>query len=305
MIRLSHTLIHALILTLLAALLAALPASAREVRFDQGALERRFQLHLPDAPDGPLPLVVVLHGAFMNDQRMIVATRGRWEKLAQSEGIAVAIGSGLHRLWDIGQGDGAELLVPRRNDLAYIDQMIAETGRIAAVDPERIFVVGLSMGGQMTYAYACQRDTVRAIATVAMPLPMTLSDECEATRPRPALIIHGTADPVVDYDGGDIPAGPGISTQIASHGETLGLFARRAGCEAPGPVQVFDKVDDGTRAELVRWQGCDLPIWGLTIKGMGHHWPGGGPDLPDAVIGPGTEELDGAVFVWAFFSQFD
>jgi polyhydroxybutyrate depolymerase len=286
------------------ALCVAGAAQAEVIRFEQDGLPRHFQLFTPSETTGPLPLVLVLHGAFQNDERMRRTTRGTWEGLADYEGIAVAFPSAHLRFWDVPGLGGSVGETVARDDFAYLDRVIAEAGARTEIDPDRVFLAGLSMGGQLAYAYACSRPGVRAIATVAMPLPASLVAGCRTGPALPALIVHGTEDPIVPIVGGTLPAGPTTATPLVSHARTQAIFARRAGCDRAEEDRRYDFKDDGTVAIFTRWHGCAAPVWALTIEGMGHRWPGGGPDLPEAIIGPQTEEVDGASFVWSFFDQF-
>lgn len=292
---------------LLALILMLCPAAAfaTEIRFDLEGHARRFQLFAPDAPEAPMPLVLVLHGAFQTDNRMIAATRGRWETLAKERGFAVAFPNAINRLWDIGKGDGTFTGNPRRDDVAYLDQVIARTAARLPIDMSRIYMVGFSLGAQMTFAYVCQRGGVRGIATVSMPMPEALLSDCRRTGAIPLLSIHGTADPVIPIEGGHVPAGRGRTLDLLSEEQTIEMFAAKAGCAGPGTAKTYDRRDDGTRVNLVRWAGCSVPIWSLTIEGLGHRWPGGGPDLPAAIIGRGTEEIEGVSFVWSFFDNLN
>ncbi|MAM60209.1 PHB depolymerase family esterase [Maritimibacter sp. UBA3975] len=285
-------------------MLVASTAQAEVIRFEQDGLKRQFQLFTPREAAGPLPLVLVLHGALQTGDRMRRTTRGTWEALVDYEGLVVAFPSAHLRFWDVPGLPGSVGETVPRDDIAYLDRVISEAKGRADIDPDRVFLVGLSMGGQLTYAYACTRPGVRAIASVAMPLPTTLAGVCAAGRAMPALIIHGTEDPVVPIGGGALPSGPGAVVPVVSHAETQAIFARRARCGRPAEDRRYDAKQDGTVAIFTRWQGCTRPIWALTIEGMGHRWPGGGPDVPEAIIGPETDEVDGAAFVWSFFDQF-
>ncbi|MBV7409612.1 PHB depolymerase family esterase [Maritimibacter sp. DP1N21-5] len=293
---------------LLVLLALALPrfAVAEEVYFRQDGLDRRFQLLIPEGVEGPRPLIVVLHGLFQSDRGMPRVTRHQWERIALDQGAVLVYPNAVGKVWNIGQGEAAALLRPARDDLAYLDRVISVTSERVSIDHDRVFLAGFSMGGQLAYAYACTRPgRVRAVAALSMNLPRVLEDDCSGTPPFPVFLSLGDEDPVMPYDGGQIPAGPGFSMKIMGFEETADFFAARAGCGEGRQESQRDVIDDGTALVFQQRLGCALPVWTLRVRGMGHYWPGGGPDMSPLLIGRSTEEIDGAQIVWRFFSQFD
>lgn len=78
------------------------------------------------------------------------------------------------------------------------------------IDPERIGVVGTSMGGAVTLAIVCRKDSAPARAAVALmpaaPGPgsairqeAAYAPDEEFCFPTPLLMIHGTADYIAPY----------------------------------------------------------------------------------------------------------
>ena len=70
------------------------------------------------------------------------------------------------------------------------------------IDPGRIYANGLSNGGGMSYLLGCAlSDRITAIGGVAGAYAFPL-EECHPSRPVPMIAFHGTADPIVPYQGG-------------------------------------------------------------------------------------------------------
>ncbi len=87
---------------------------------------------------------------------------------------------------------------------ALLDEVIAQRN----VDLDRVYVMGHSNGGFMSYRMACDHaDLVAAIMSLA---GATFADEtdCAPVAPVHVLQVHGTADTVVLYDGGTITGVP-------------------------------------------------------------------------------------------------
>jgi predicted esterase len=91
--------------------------------------------------------------------------------------------------------------------MEYMDGMLAEVRATYRVDPKRIYVTGLSLGGEATYRFAIQHpDTFAAIA----PLSAFLEDEqislLDRIKSMPVWAIHGANDTSVPLAIGQKPA---------------------------------------------------------------------------------------------------
>ncbi|MGW0007140.1 alpha/beta hydrolase family esterase [Nocardia grenadensis] len=96
--------------------------------------------------------------------------------------------------WDFGPGSA---------DIGYLADLLTEVESTLCVDTRRIYATGLSMGGFTTSSLGCQvADRLAAIAPVA---GLTDFDWCTPARPVPVIDLHGTADPIVAYEGGTGP----------------------------------------------------------------------------------------------------
>lgn len=300
-------LIARLLARLLALVLAA-PLPAQSISFEIGGQTRNVTFTIPAGLDAPAPLVLVLHGVFEDGTRMRdEVTRQRFDTFADRFGFVVAYPSAHDGLWDIGEGQGAVNLNPRRDDIAFLDRVIDEAATRAPIDRRRVFAAGFSMGGMMSYSLACKRPgLIRAIATVAMPLPQVFADDCRAAPPAGVLLLHGTDDPIVPYAGGPIRSGLTAETELLSHDASLALFTARKGCAAPRET-IYDARDDRTRVIRSTWDRCadGGAVEGYRIEGAGHRWPAGGPLFPGTLlVGPTTKEIEGAAAIWGFFSRF-
>jgi poly(3-hydroxybutyrate) depolymerase len=159
---------------------------------------RTYLLHLPRRDATPLPLVIALHPAEFDANRMARLTG--LSSYADAHRFVVAYGNGASdgdkRYWNAGGCCGPAT----HDDIGYLRDVITDVESQTPIDARRVYVVGMSNGGMMAYRAACEMpDVVAAVGVVAGAL---LPDvDCAHTAVR-AYLIHGTADRTVPIDGG-------------------------------------------------------------------------------------------------------
>jgi len=277
----------------------AVPSETCSIKTSDGH-ERDYRLFVPDnLPAGPRPLIVVLHGGGGAGRGM--ERFSGFDELAEKEGFLVAYPDGHNRNWN--DGRSSQALDEQRegvDDGAFIEAMIDEIAARQAVDPQRIYVTGVSNGGFMSHTLGNRfPDRFAAIA----PVIGGISPLVEKNFGRGAvavLIIQGTEDPLVPYGGGNVAKDRGelIDTVAAAK-----LWAARNGCTADsGDADMPDSdPDDECKPKRRVWSGGEAPVELRTVVGMGHTWPGGSQYLPTAWIGPVCEDFDATKDIWEFF----
>ena len=294
-------------LSLGAASVHAWAAGLERHSFELDGHAREYLLYAPANLTGPRPLVLVLHGGGGTHRNMARMTHGRWQELADRHGFLVAYPNALDRMWDFGEGVVSENLDVRVDDLAYFREVIARIMASGKVDPDRVFSTGISRGGQASYFLACHLPgTIRAIAPVTMPLPAFLEDDCRNGPPVGLVLINGTADPLVPYDGGDIRVFRRKRGKVLSTDRTIALWRLRNGCaDAPDTVENIDRPGDATTVARSDWTACTgAPVTLYRVEGGGHTWPSGRQYLGRRLVGEVSHDIDGAEEIWRFFARF-
>jgi polyhydroxybutyrate depolymerase len=247
---------------------------------------RWFRIDLPDQAAGA-PIILGLHGGGGNPDQF--ARNSGLSQAAVEAGYAVIYpaGTGRTRLltWNGGYccGYAARQGV---DDVAFLDTVVARAAQQFGLDGDRVYVTGMSNGSIMAERYAALRPgAVRAVAGVAGTLD-------PAVRPLggvPLLHIHGTADEMVPYAGGQ---GSGLTdTDFAPVESTMAAFA----AAWPQPLtEVQGTSIDAAGGPLRQrdWRDAEgRPVVRLvTIEGGGHVWPGGrradgaGPDATAMIL---------------------
>jgi polyhydroxybutyrate depolymerase len=148
----------------------------------------------------------------------------------------------------------------------------------------------------MSYVLACKlSDRIAAIGGVAGAYSYP-PDMCQPDRPMPVIAFHGTADPIVPYEGGlagrDGITFPAIADWIKS-------WVERNGCN-PDP----DEIPANGDASGIRFSECEdgSEVVFYSIAEGGHTWPGGNP-MPEWLTGPTSQDIEASQVMWEFFKQ--
>ena len=170
--------------------------------------ERSFILHRPTAAASGTarPLLIVMHGGGGDARGIIDITRGRFNELADAENFYVVYPQGVDKSWNDGRVDVRSTAHKENiDDVGFLKQMIETIAANHTIDRTRVFATGISNGGFMSYRLACELSgTVRAVAPVTAQLSKDLLPDCKPNQPVGVLMINGTLDPLVPYDGGTV-----------------------------------------------------------------------------------------------------
>ena len=170
-----------------------------------GGLERSYLLRTPvRASDDPMPLLIVIHGAGGNADRAELATG--ITQLSDADGFIVAYPNGTQAAdipgelsWNAGVCCGRPV-IDQIDDVAFIAATIADISEKEPVDASRIYVAGFSNGGMLAHRLACELPgRIAGIAVVAGALNVS---DCAAEGVTSVLMMHGTGDLTVPYQGG-------------------------------------------------------------------------------------------------------
>lgn len=156
----------------------------RALRLDSS---RDAILQLPStAAAGPLPLLVIFHGAGGAGERMLQ----RVAPAADEAGVAVLAPDSRGGTWDAIRGDFAA-------DVGFVDRALARVFETVSIDPDRVAAGGFSDGA--TYALSLgliNGDLFRRL--IAFSPGFIVGGEPHG-HPK-VFISHGTSDPILPID---------------------------------------------------------------------------------------------------------
>jgi polyhydroxybutyrate depolymerase len=280
-------------------------ASTRIIKI--GSIERTYFVHVPSRfPGGrPAGLVLVLHGGGGTGRQ--IERHTRFSTLADHGGFIAVYPDAVDRNWNDGRG-AAGIAAQQRNidDVAFLSGLITVLTREFAVDPRRVYVTGASNGAFMSERLAAEvSQRIAAIAPVIGGMGPQVRDRFAPKAPVSVLLMNGTEDPLVPYQGGPV-------ARSRSRGETIGipeivrLWTTYNRCSGPPETVLLPDADpaDGTRVRRTAYARCAdrTAVTLYTIEGGGHTWPGGVQYLPRAIIGRTSRDIDATEVIWQFFA---
>lgn len=277
-----------------------------------GGRERTYFIHIPQNGETRKPVVIGLHGGNGTAPRR--ARQMGFNEIGDREGFIAVYPQGVNYGWNDGRAT-PDMLKRQDNadDVAFFRALIRELGDSQQVDSRRIYLVGGSNGGMMTHRLACEMSEriAGAVAMVAS-MPEPIRDACRPKTPVPFLMMNGTADPLVPYNGGNV-GGAGTIDQgrVIPAEETLRFWVEANGCSGEprvGIVQDRDP-DDGIRTEIRTWTRCEgrSEVAFFKMNGAGHGLPGRSRTksaIAEELGGRSTADFDSSEEAWAFLKRF-
>lgn len=259
-------------------------------------VQRRYLYYIPDSydPKHPTPLMLSIHGFSSWPRNQMDITQ--WNALADQYGFIVVYpsGTGFPKRWRLPTNSGS--LPESYDDVKFLSELIDKMQREYNIDSQRIFVNGLSNGGGMSVVLGCELSgRVAAVGGVAGAYSSPL-EACRPNRPVPMIAFHGTADPIVPYNGGPFQT---FHVPLPDVAEWMKQRAELNGC-APTPRVILDQ----ETVSGIEYFQCDenAPVIFYTIYGGGHTWPGGEP-LPEWLAGYTSNAISASKLMWEFFEN--
>ncbi len=270
----------------------------RKYEIVDGGVTRNYLLFVPPthANANPAPLLLVFHGGGGHAYDMPRFTG--FDDLAESRGFVVAYPDSANTHWN----DSRQLSLA--DDVGFVGKVIREIEDNFPIDRTRIYATGFSNGGFFVQRVACDLSSqVAAVASVAATMPEALVPRCHPAKPVSVMFIQGTADPLVDIDGGEVARTHGRNISL---GKAAGFWLVRDRIDSkPESADLPNHDSNGTSVYREVYAGGqeDTEVVVYTIRGGGHTWPGGPRYSPSFLVGKVNHDLNASEAIWDFFSR--
>ena len=278
---------------------------------DVDGTKREYIFHQPahGSNESNFNLVLVFHGGGSTASQIQKSTS--WDEISDKNGFIVVYPEGIDKNWNdnrISQSlNGAKL----GDDIGFASKMIDELISQDKVNPQKVYVTGVSNGGFMSFKLACDlRDKISAIGVIVASVPSNYAQTCKPSKGISIIWFNGTADPLVPWEGGEIVSktfGGSLSRgAVLSAQDSINFWKVINNCVSDSQntdLPNFNKLDGSTVTRQYYDSNTGYPIDFYKITGGGHSWPGGPQYFPKLIIGNVNKDIDSLQLTWEFFSK--
>ncbi|MFK0295240.1 alpha/beta hydrolase family esterase [Streptomyces sp. NPDC090442] len=261
------------------------PNSSTTRTMNVGGQTRTFIEHVPanSSPRTKKPAIIAFHGRGETDSRFAA-----YSQLDDADAI-VLYAQGLNGKGGKPSWEASPYIGAWAHDYEFATALVRWLAKSPCVDTTRIGMTGKSDGAGFAASAACRISGVAAVATISAAFYQDYNHCTAGGRPLPSLNMHGTADPVIPYDGK--PA-----RRLFSTDDWIQLWRERDHCTGPA-------TDRKLAPDVVQttWSSCASgnTVVNYRIIDGGHTWPGA-----TKPSGPGgtTHSINAARTMMAFFT---
>lgn len=239
---------------------------------------RSFQFNKPAKVLSDASLVFVLHGSGGSGQEMMKVTSDLLIKTA-NENVLFVYPDGYKRYWnECRKASTAEANKININEEAFFESMINYFKSKYHTSDKKVFVVGTSGGGHMSYKLAITiPKKLKAVTAIIANLPDTDNFDCvESKIAIPIMIVNGTEDKLNKYEGGMMQLGTLTLGNVRSTDRTVQYWAELAGYKGKPVMTTLPNSDpnDGKTIERYTYKEQGKPeIVLLKVIGGKHDYP--------------------------------
>lgn len=276
---------------------SALPVLAQVQSLQHKEEKRRYLVYTPASyagePHKAYPLVFNFHGSGMTMAEQMLYTQ--MNRAADRHGFIVVYPLGVKQDWNVGFGQS---YAEGSNDIGFTETLLARLKQDYRVDASRVYATGLSRGGFFALRIAAELPQLfAAVAAVGAPMPEPVVQHHAKPSRVGVLLMHGTADKVVAYDG---KPGGYLSAQ-----DSYRYWLKQNGIASSAQAERTMDADaaDGTSVTWLEAGNGQQSVALATIAGGGHTWPGADPFNVGLPIGATTRDIDANETMWRFFSR--
>lgn len=272
--------------------------------------ERTFDYYVPTSYSGDVsvPLVFSFHGRGSTSENIIKLTN--FDMLAEREGfIAVFPNSavvnepnlkrGHERQWNDGRFDTPAFRAGI-DDVQFISKVLDYFENHYNIDSSRIYATGMSNGAFFANRLGVElSERISGIGAVAGTLAAPIASQ-KPNVPVSVVLIMGTDDPIVPYDG--------VQGYSLSAEDTVRFWKNANGLDAKQAVKKLTKKANDDNTEIIKTTYAspakDAEVVFYKVAGGGHTWPGGPQYAKESKIGKTSTHMNATEVIWQELKKF-
>ena len=260
-------------------------------------------LYIPNSYDGSraMPLVVMLHPTQLNGAEF--AYISNMNSLAEQENFIVVYPEAIGRRWYYDRGYEFGAHSENYDDTLFITTLV-DTLK-TQINISKVYLVGMSSGGFMTQRIACETSNQFAAFSVVGSTAFPGLDAICADAPSvPLLMIHGTADADVPWQGLLAPEMSPYPYTTLPMQDTLSLWATHNDCNLNFEMERLPSASPETHIEHYQFDDCARDLQLYAVVGGGHAWIGIPNRLPTSFSGIVNTDLVAGDVIWDFLQTY-
>jgi polyhydroxybutyrate depolymerase len=160
-----------------------------------GKQTRAYRLIVPKSVDldRPAPLVVAFHGMGI-DSKDLMPKYTKLDDLAADKKFVLAYPEAEGKAWGLAPDKV-------KADLEFFDELLKTLRAKYEIDPDRVYVLGMSNGGYFAHLVGKERSkAVAAVMSHSGPLGLQTLAGVKADRKFPVMIVHGDTDKLLPVE---------------------------------------------------------------------------------------------------------
>jgi len=285
---------------------------------EYGGYNRTWEYYVPTSYNGSeaVPLVFSFHGLGSSGQAQEQLTS--FANLAEQEGFIVVYPDatnipGTHPIlpllpdntiqWNLG-GPGSLQYHYDVDDLGFIAELVDLFKSTYNIDASRVYATGMSNGAMLTYYVSMMLPGMFAgFAAVCSPMTLNLFEpymdfDLDVGCPVTVILMQGTLDPIVPYDG--------LEDATGSVNQTIDYWIGSDNTTT-GPVETVWGPTEGDSTVVTRYvysggtNGTEVVLY--KVQGGGHTWPGGPQYAPEFMVGKVSTHINGSEHIWDILKE--
>lgn len=260
---------------------------------DHDGTKRCYLVHVPESynENNEVSLIIALHGGLGSAKN--IEEQSGLASFSEEKGFIACFPNALNKTWNAG-GCCGKAVKKNIDDVGFISKLIDELLMRYTINPNKVYVTGMSNGGFMAYRLACELShKIAAIAPVAGSMNVS---SCVPVEPVSVLHFHS-------YEDSNVPYGGGIGDGVSDHynppiDSVLQAWAIKNGCNDNANL-----IYDGDDYDHFVWGSCtdSTSVELFITHDGGHSWPMG--EKPLKRSDQPSQFIDANALMWDFFQQ--
>lgn len=279
-----------------------------------GGIERNYHIFIPNNPTNA-PVVFLFHGNGGSNDDLLGLTNVKapykvWLDIASQENLIIIVpngtlGSNNSRGWNDCRNDAPTN--PTSDDVQFISDLLDFVQAKYKSNPSKVFAVGTSNGGHFAIRLA-QEIPNKITAFASIVASNSVNSKCANSNVKvSALIMNGTDDPIMPYNGGQMASNRG---EVFSTENTVSYWVQRNATNTTPEISDLPDINTTDGSNITKYlyknggNGTEVVLY--RVNNGGHTEPSKVERYSSLfllVVGKQNGDIEMANEIWNFFKD--